>query len=199
MTALIIFIALIIGLNYIPILTKKNFPIVEKIIGRVLIAMTILLLTLLIFKLIGYRLKSFYTFSTVCWVFIISTVLFFTLFKNTKLKILMVLLLTPLIILSVLSLIMDKVTYEKKINQNSKILVSSGLFLSCGEIINITQTRLVIFDKRVDYFENLCLIGIDKIETIELDDKQAKFLIYHNGEFDSENPYEYKVESKNVW
>lgn len=111
----------------------------------------------------------------------------------------MVLLLTPLIILSVLSLIMDKVTYEKKINQNSKILVSSGLFLSCGEIINITQTRLVIFDKRVDYFENLCLIGIDKIETIELDDKQAKFLIYHNGEFDSENPYEYKVESKNVW
>ena len=199
MTAIIIFIGLIIGLNFIPLLIKTTFPTVEKVVVIILISTTILFLTFGAFELYGYKLKGLYTFSTISWIFIVSTILFFALFKNTKKKILTVFLLTPLIVLSILTLILAQVVYEQKIDETNKISVSTGGFLACGEIINITQTRFGIFDKEVFHIDNLCLIGINKIETIKLDDKHAEFLIYHNGQNDSENPYKYDVERKNVW
>ena len=199
MTAIIIFIGLLIGLNCIPLLIKTTFPTVEKLIGRILIVSTILFLTFMVFEFNGYKLKGLYSFSTISWIFIVSTILFFALFKNTKKKILSVLLLTPLLVLSILTLILGQVVYEQKIDGTNKISVSTGGFLACGEIINITQTRFGIFDKEVFHIDNLCLIGINKIETIKLDDKHAEFLIYHNGQNDSENPYKYDVERKNVW
>lgn len=199
MIAIIIFIGLLIGLNCIPLLTKTTFPTIEKLIGRILIVMTILFLTFMVFEFNGYKLKGFYTFSIISWTFIVSTILFFAIFKNTKKKILTVLLLTPLLVLSILTLILGQVVYEQKIDGTNKTSVSTGGFLACGEIINITQTRFGIFDKEVFHNSNLCLIGINKIETIKLDDKHAEFLIYHNGQNDSENPYKYDVERKNVW
>lgn len=153
----------------------------------------------MVFEFNGYKLKGLYSFSIISWLFIVSTILFFALFKNTKKKILTVLLLTPLIALSILTLIIGQVVYEQKIDENTKISVETGGFLACGEIINITQTRFGIFDKQLFHAKNLCLIGINKIVTIELDDKHAEFLIYHNGKHDSENPYKYDVERKNVW
>jgi hypothetical protein len=199
MTAIIIFIGLLIGLNCIPLLTKKTFPTVEKLIGRILIVTTILFLTFMVFEFNGYKLKGLYSFSIISWLFIVSTILFFALFKNTKKKMLTVFLLTPLIVLSILTLILGRFVYEQKIDKTNKISVSTGGFLACGEIINITQTRFGIFDKELFHIDNLCLIGINKIETIKLDDKHAEFLIYHNGKYDSENPYKYDVERKNVW
>lgn len=199
MIAIIIFIGLLIGLNCIPIMTKTTFPKVEKLIRRILISTTILFLTFMVFEFNGYKLKGLYSFSIISWIFIVSTILFFALFKNNKKKILTVFLLTPIIVLSILTLIFGQVVYEQKIDQNTKISVSTGGFLACGENISITQTRLVIFDKDVFYFDNSCLIGIDKIETVKLDDKNAEFLIYHNGQYDSENPYKYEVERKNLW
>lgn len=199
MTAIIIFIGLLIGLNCIPLLTKTTFPTVEKLIGRILIASTILFLTFMVLEFNGYKLKGLYSFSTISWIFIVSTILFFALFKNTKRKILTVFLLTPLLVLSILTLLIGQVVYEQKIDETNKISVSTGGFLACGETINITQTRLGILDKEVFHINNLCLIGINKIETIKLDDKHAEFLIYHNGQNDSENPYKYDVERKNVW
>jgi hypothetical protein len=199
MTAIIIFIGLLIGLNCIPLLTKKTFPTVEKLIERILIVTTILFLTFMVFEFNGYKLKGLYSFSIISWLFIVSTILFFAFFKNTKKKILTVFLLSPLIVLSILTLILGQVVYEQRIDENTKISVTTGGFLACGENISITQTRFVIFDKDVFYFENSCLIGIDKIETVKLNDKNAEFLIYHNGKYDSENPYKYDVERKNVW
>jgi len=199
MTAIIIFIGLLIGLNCIPLLTKTTFPTVEKLIGRILIVSIILFLTFMVLEFNGYKLKGLYSFSTISWIFIVSTILFFALFKNTKRKILTVFLLTPLLVLSILTLLIGQVVYEQKIDETNKISVSTGGFLACGETINITQTRLGIFDKEVFHINNLCLIGINKIETIKLDDKHAEFLIYHNGQNDSENPYKYDVERKNVW
>jgi hypothetical protein len=96
-------------------------------------------------------------------------------------------------------LVYGQVVYEQRIDENNKISVTTGGFLACGEIINITQTRLGIFDKEVFHIDNLCLIGINKIEIVKLDDKHAEFLIYHNGQYDSENPYKYELERKNVW
>jgi ABC-2 type transport system permease protein len=199
MTAIIIFIGLIVGLNCIPLLTKTTFPKIEKVVVRMLIATTILFLTFGVFGLYGYSLKGLYTFSTISWTFIVSTILFFALFKNTRRKILTAFLLTPLVVLSILTLILGQLVYEQKIDETNKITVTTGGFLACGEIIHITQTRFGIFDKDVFYIDNLCLIGINKIETVKLDDKHAEFLIYHNGQYDSENPYKYNVERKNGW
>ncbi|MBK9328515.1 MAG: hypothetical protein IPM95_04200 [Sphingobacteriales bacterium] len=199
MTAIIIFIGLIIGLNCIPLLTKTAFPKVEKVIVRILIAATILFLTFGIYGLNGYSLKGLYTFSIITWTFIISTILFFTLFKNTRRKILTAFLLTPLLVVGGLTLILGQLVYERQLDENNRISVTTGGFLACGEIINITQTRFGIFDKQVFHIGDLCLLGITKIETIKLDNKHAEFLIYHNGQLDSENPYKYDVERKNGW
>jgi len=199
MTAIIIFIGLIIGLNCIPLLTKKTFPKAERTIKIILVGSTILFLTFTIFAFNGYRLKGLYTFSIISWTFILSTIAYFAIFKNTKKKLITVFLLTPLIVLSILTLLLGQLVYEKKIDETNKISVTTGGFLACGEIIHITQTRFGIFDKDVFHIGNLCLIGINKIETVKLDDKHAEFLIYHNGKMDSENPYKYDVERKNGW
>ena len=199
MTAIIIFIGLIIGLNCIPLLTKTTFPRVEKVVFRILIAATILFLIFGAFGLYGYSLKGLYTFSLIAWTFIISTILFFTLFKNTRRKILAVFLLTPLLLVCGLKVILGQLVYERQLDEKNRIAVTTGGFLACGEIINITETRLGIFDKQVFHIGDLCLLGITKIETIKLDDKHAEFLIYHNGKLGSENPYKYDVERKNGW
>lgn len=199
MIAIIIFIALIIGLNCVPLLTKTTFPKVEKVIVRILILATIMFLTFGAFELYGYSLKGHYTFSTITWTFITSTILFFAFFKNTRRKILTVFLLTPILVVAGLTLILGQPLYERQLDERNKISVTTGGFLACGEIIHIKQTRFGIFDKEVFLIDNLCLTGINKIETVKLDDKQAEFLIYHNGEYDSENPYRFEVERKNSW
>lgn len=196
MTEIIIFIGLLVGLNCIPILSKTTFPRIEKLIENILIATTILFLSISVFDLNGYKLKGLYSFSIICWIFIVSTILFFALFKNTKKKILTIFLLIPVIISSILTLIWGQVVYEQKIDRANKISVSTGGLFACGEILNITQTRFGIFDKEIFQFENPCLDGVNKIEIIKLDDKDATFLIYHNGQNDSENPYKYKVKRK---
>lgn len=199
MTAILIFIGLIIGLNCIPLLTKTTFPKVEKVVLIILIAATILFLTFGFFELYGYSLKGLYTFSTISWTFIVSTITYFVIFKNTKKKILTTFLLAPLLVAAGLTLILGQLVYEKQLDENNRITVTTGGFLACGEIINITQTRFGIFDKQVFHIGDLCLLGINKIETVKLDDKHAEFLIYHNGQLDSENPYKYDVERKNGW
>ncbi len=164
-----------------------------------LIATTILFLIFGILELYGYRLKGLYTFSIITSTFIVSTITFFALFKNTKRKILTVILLTPLLVSSVLTFISRTLVYERQLDEKNRISVTTGGFLTCGEMINITQTRFIIFDKHVFHIDDLCLQGITNIETIKLEDKHAEFLIYHNGKMDSENPYKYDLERKNSW
>lgn len=200
MTALIIFVGLIVGLNCVPVLTKKNFPKTEKVIVKLLVATTILFLTILIFAFNGYRLKGQYTFLTISLTFIGLTIVHFALFKNTTTKILTTtFILTPLLAVSIFTLLFGQVLKQFDINENSKIIVTTGGFLSCGEQIYITQTKFGFFDKEAHYESSLCLRGIEKIETVKIDDKHAEFLIYYNGENDSENPYKYEVERKNGW
>jgi ABC-2 type transport system permease protein len=200
MTALIIFIGLIVGLNCIPLLTKTNFPKTQKVNVRLLVVTTILFLTILIFAFNGYRLKGQYTFLTVSLTFMGLTIIYFSIFKNTITKILTtIFLLTPLLTISIFTLLFGQVLKEFDINDNTKIIVTTGGFLSCGELIYITQTKFGFFDKEVHYESSLCLRGIEKIETVKIDDKQAEFLIYHDKTMDSENPYKYDVERKNGW
>ena len=199
MTALIIFIGIIICINCIPLLTKTNFPKMENGIVRVLIASTILFLVFSFFEFNGYKLKGLYTYPLIGVTFIIFTLLYFAFFKNTKKKIMTVFLLTPLIVLSVFTLLFGRTEMEFEINDNYRIAVMTGGIMSCGELIKITETKFGIFDKEIYYESKLCLQGISKIETIMFNKQNAEFLIYHNGKMDSENPYKYEIENKNVW
>ena len=171
----------------------------EKVIIRILIASTILFLTFTIFEFNGYKLKGLYTNLTIGLTFIISTFFYFAIFQNTKKKIFTVLVLIPLIVLGIFTLLFGRVLKEFRVTNNTKIIVTTGGLLSCGELIKITQTKFGLFDKEVHYESSLCLRGIKKIETKKIDDKHVEFLIFHNGENDSENPYKYDVERKNVW
>ncbi len=200
MTVIILFIGLIIGLNCITLLTKTNFPKAEKVIGKLLVVATILFLTIFIFTFNGYRLKGLYSFLTISLTFTCLAIIYFVLFKNTIVKILTTtFLLTPLLGVSIVMLLFGKVIKEFDLNGNTKIIVTTGEFLSCGELIYITQTKFGIFDKEVHYESNLCLRGIEKIETVRIDDKHAEFLIYHDQTMDSENPYKYDVERNSGW
>lgn len=199
MIAIIIFIGIIIGLNCIPLLTKKTFPKIEKVVGRILIAMTILLLITLIFDFNGYKLKSFFAYREIGLCFVISTFIYFAIFKNTRNKIWKGALLTVLIITTVTTQLLYQKTGSFKINDELNMSISREGFLACGEIIRITKTKFGIFDKEVFYDNNQCLIGITKVETVRIDKSGAEFLIYHNKEQDSENPYQYEIENKNMW
>ena len=88
---------------------------------------------------------------------------------------------------------------EFKITEKTKITITKGGLLSCGEKLKFNQSKFGIFDKETLSINGLCLIGISKIKTIEVDDKYIEFLIYHNGVNDSENPFRYTTEKKNVW
>lgn len=199
MKEIIIFIGLIFGLNCIPLLTKTTFPRLEKVVVSVLITATIFFITLTIFEFNGYRLKGYYTFPIVIVTLLVSVVLYFILFKNTRKKLLTIFPLTLLFLFGLFMLFLGRPIYEIQIDNKNKLSVTKGGLMACGEIYHITQSRFLIFDKEVFHITNLCLFGTTKIETIKLDNNQAEFLIYHNGKNDSENPYNLKIERKNSW
>lgn len=186
-------------LNLIPQLSKNNFQITGKVVIRMLIftAMALMILTILQFN--GFKIKGVYSNSIIGIVFTSASLLYFTVVKNTKRKLLSVLLLMPLILLSLFALFFGRTIYEKEIAADYKIEVSTGGIMSCGELICLTKTMFGIFDKEIYYESSLCLREIERIETIKFNKDAAEFLIYHNGEMDSENPYHYKIENKNIW
>lgn len=199
MTALVIFILIVIGLNLIPHLTKWNFPKVEKEIYRILILTTVTFFVLTVLFFNGYKLKGLYSNSIIGIIFITTTITYFVLAKSTKRKLITVVILIPLILLSLFTLLFGRTIYESKIADGYKIQVTTGGIMSCGELIHLTETEFLIFDKEILYESSLCLREIKRIETVNFDEDSAEFLIYHNGEMDSENPYKYKIENKNVW
>ena len=190
---------ILIGLNCIPYLTKKEFPKFEKIINRGLIISLIILSVIGIFLYNGYRLKGIYTNSFLELTFILFTLLFFGMMKNNKTKLLKLFILIPLFCLTTLLFIFEQVIAEYKIDESYNIEVSESGFLNCGERISITKSEFGIFRKRILIRTDLCLIGINKIETVVFNENIAEFLIYHNGDYDSENPYKYEIVNKNVW
>jgi hypothetical protein len=158
-----------------------------------------LLLITIIFDFNGYKLKSFFAFRAIGMCFVISTFMYFAIFKNSKNKIWKGALLTVLVIITFANQLLYQKIGSYKLNDELNMVISREGFLACGEIIRITKTELGIFDKEVFYDSNQCLIGITKVETVRIDNNGAEFLIFHNKERDSENPYHYKIENKNVW
>ena len=199
MIAIIIFILIIIGFNLIPRLTKKRFPKTEKLIERLLIYITITFLILLALAFNGIKLKGIYSNLIVGLIFILASLLYFAINKNTTRKVISIVVLIPLILCSFYFQFCYENLGRYKVNDDADIVVSREGFLACGEIIRLTTSKFKIFDKELIYDSNECLRGIYKVETVKFNKKKAEFLIYHNGELDSENPFNYEIENKNVW
>lgn len=199
MIVFLIFIVVIVGFNLIPLLTKKRFSILEKTITRLLISVSMIFLASFILKVYGYKLKGLYSNFIIEASFVFISLTYFALIKNTKRKILIVVILTPMIFLSLFTLLFGRTIYEHRVTDNLKIGVSTGGILTCGEHIILTESKFGFFDKEVYHDGTLCLKNINHIETKNFDNDSAVFLIYYDGEWDSENPYFYEIENKNVW
>ncbi|WP_338731401.1 hypothetical protein [Mangrovimonas cancribranchiae] len=199
MIFILIFFGILIGLNLIPELIKKEYPKTEKIIARIVLYTTLIFLILILLSLVGITFKGQYTNTIIGLTFLISSLIYFATNKNTRNKIISIVILFPLILVGFYFQFFNQNLGTYKVNDELNIKISQEGFLACGEIIRLTKSKLLIFEKELIYDSNQCLRGIDRIETIEFNDKRAEFLIYHNGEMDSENPYHYEIENKNVW
>jgi ABC-2 type transport system permease protein len=199
MIAILIFILIIIGFNLIPGLTKKRFPKTEKQIERLLIYITIAFLILIVLSFNGIKLKGVYSNLIVGIIFIITSLLYFAINKNTTRKVISIVVLIPLILCSFYFQFFYQNLGRYKVNDDLDIVVSREGFLACGEIIRLTTSKFIIFDQQLNYDSSECLRGIYKVETIEINKKNARFLIYHSGELDSENPYNYEIKNINLW
>lgn len=199
MIAILIFILIIIGFNLIPGLTKKRFLKTEKLIERLLIYSTITLLILLALSFYGIKLKGIYSNLIIGIIFILTSLLYFAINKNTTRKVISIVVLIPLILCNFYFQIFNQNLGRYKVNDDLDIVISREGFLACGEIIRLTTSKFVIFDKQLNYDSSECLRGIYKVVTIEINKKKARFLIYHSGELDSENPYNYEIKNINIW
>ena len=197
MEPFLIFIVIIIGLNCIPLLIKNHSGKLEKVTNRVLLIITIIFGIQTVFLVFGWRLIGILTNSIIASFFILSSLSYFILIKITWGKLIKSVILIPFILLSINTILFGQTIYEKKINNTYNIRTYVDGFLACGESLRITKTAYVIFDQAI-YQDDLCIKGITRIETLAFDEKHAEFLIYHDGEMDSENPFKYEIINKNV-
>ncbi|WP_422354776.1 hypothetical protein [Roseivirga pacifica] len=139
--------------------------------------------------MIGYRPKGLYTHPTIALTFLLSSLLYFSVVSNSKKKLLIVLFTSLTLLFAGTNLVFNRVIYESNIDNTRKVQVSVGGLLACGEIIHITETRFILFDKEIDKNTGLCLRGIERIELRKSRGLERIFEIYHDGTMDSENPY----------
>lgn len=199
MITIVIFLVIVVGLNLIPQLSKKQFPKTEKTITRILVFFTITFILFTGLQVLGLQLKGLYSNQLTGLLFIMACLLFFVLVNNSKLKLITVALLIPVIITSLFSILFVNTLFETSINKTHKIQTSTTGIMSCGESIRITKSTMLLFDQTIFREESLCLRDIDNIEVVEFDDDRATFLIHHNGEMNDENPYRYTINNNNYW
>ena len=208
MTIFLTLITIALGISLVLILTKLDFPKVEKVVKKVSFYSLIGILICVLLLFFDFRLKGEYTTSIIGLTFVLSTILLFGLTKNTRIKLLSGILAIPMFVIGILSLFSKMTLFffylialpfeppiaKFKINQNHNVEVRVGGFLACGESLVITESAFGILDKQKYVGNNSCVTGIDRIETIDFKENKTEFLIYHDGKTEFENPYKYKVE-----
>ena len=213
MTEFLILIAALLGISLVLILTKSDFPKLEKTIKRISSYSLIGIIVCSLLLTFDLRFKGKYTTTFIGLTFLISTVILFGLTKKTGTKILSGILTIPLAIFGISSLIWEvpivffyllampfhppKAKFE--IDKKHNIEVRNGGFMACGESLFVTESTLLILDKLKHVGNNSCVTGINKVETINFKENEVEFLIYHDGKTEFENPYKYQPEIKNVW
>ena len=199
MISTLIFIGVILGINIISYLIPKEYPILKSRILKLVFLSSILFLAAFILSMNGINLKGLYAYKAIGIIMIVSSLSFIVLEKILKSKIVANFLLLPLIVLSGLNSILYNKIGTYKLDESLSLIVSREGFLGCGEIIRLTKSKLIIFDQELIYDSNQCLIGIENVEILKMNEHEIELLIYHNGTMDSENPYRYKLENDNLW
>lgn len=197
MEVIIIFLFIVFALNCVPLLIKNSSPRLERTLIQISNYTLIIFLVFTVLLFCGYRLKGIYTNTVLGVVFILSSALLFTFVKHSRKKLLRILIYSPLIFLSIFILMFVRVKSEFNINDTYKIQIGSGGFLGCGNSFNISESKFGVFDHVVYNEGSLCLQGIDKIDVLNFEGNYGEFMIFHDGEFDSENPFRLEVDIKN--
>ena len=201
------------GISLVLIFKRYDFPKLEKTIRKISFYSLIGILICIVLLVFDFRLKGKYTTSIIGLIFLLSTILLFGLTKKNLTRILNGILTIPIFIFGISSLFSEigfvffyLITLpfqapmaKSEINKNHNVEVRIGGFLACGESLVITKSQFGILDKQQYVGNNSCVTGIDKIETIEFEENNVEFLIYHDGKTEFENPYKYQPEIKNVW
>ena len=201
------------GISLVLIFKRYDFPKLEKTIRKISFYSLIGILICIVLLVFDFRLKGKYTTSIIGLIFLLSTILLFGLTKKNLTRILSGILTIPIFIFGISSLFSEigfvffyLITLpfqapmaKSEINKNHNVEVRIGGFLACGESLVITKSQFGILDKQQYVGNNSCVTGIDKIETIEFEENNVEFLIYHDGKTEFENPYKYQPEIKNVW
>ena len=199
MIAVIIFILVLLGLNLVPQIRKKKNEKLDRTVSKLTVAATVIFAIVNLFYFNELRLKGLYSIPIINSLFVLTVLIYFVFVTNSKAKLISIPILTIFILLGLTTTLFGRKTYENKIDETHKVIVTSGGLMACGQLIHITKTKFLIFDNEVLYESSLCLRDIKRIDIVRFDSELAEFKIHHNGEFDSENPYRYKIENKNVW
>ncbi|SHJ27847.1 hypothetical protein [Aquimarina spongiae] len=213
MTTFLALLTIFLGISLVLILTKSDFPKLEKVIKRISFYSLIGILICSLLLVFDLRVKGKYTITIIGLTFLLSTILLFGLAKKLQTKIVSGVLTIPITIFGVLSLVWEmpiiffyllampfhppKEKFE--IDKKHNIEVRNGGFMACGESLFITESTIFILDKTKHVGNNLCATGINKIEALHFEENKIEFLIHHDGKTEFENPYTYQPEIKNMW
>jgi len=130
------FFGILIGLNLIPELIKKEYPKTEKIIVQIVLYTTLIFLILIVLPLVGIRFKDQYTNTIISLTFLISSLIYFAAKKNTRNKTISIVILLPLILVGFYFQFFHQNLGTYKVNDEMNIKISQEGFLACGEIID---------------------------------------------------------------
>lgn len=200
MLTVIIFLSLIIGLNLIPLCIKPVSPNYELRIRKISFYVTIIFIVSNILLLCELRLKGFYSHEIILVIFGIAILIYFATVNNSYRKLWSIIFLTPLLAMGIIIQIFHLKTCETPLDESHHIYLRRGGFLSCGETLVITKSKLVIFDQAIQTEYNLCLRGVNHVELNGSQDGKISLLIHHDGEMDSENPFNFifKLDTHNI-
>ena len=193
----VLFVLVLVGLNLIPQIRKRKNQTFEFKISTLTAASTLVFSLVNLFYFNNLRLKGLYSIPIINLLFVLTVVIYFSFVTNSRLKIISIPILTVFILLGLLTTFFGQLKYEKKIDDTHKIMVTSGGLMSCGQLLYVTRTTCLMFDKEVHYEGSLCLRDITQIDVLRFNNELAEFEIHHNGEL--ENPYRLKIENKNMW
>jgi ABC-2 type transport system permease protein len=193
----VLFVLVLVGLNLIPQIRKRKNQTVEFKISTLTAASTLVFSLVNLFYFNNLRLKGLYSIPIINLLFVLTVVIYFSFVTNSRLKIISIPILTVFILLGLLTTFFGQLKYEKKIDDTHKIMVTSGGLMSCGQLLYLTRTTCLMFDKEVHYESSLCLRDITQIDVLRFNNELAEFEIHHNGEL--ENPYRLIIENKNMW
>ncbi|MCI4671861.1 MAG: hypothetical protein MRZ79_27210 [Bacteroidia bacterium] len=199
LAAIVLFIGILIGLNFIPEIIKKHRPKTEKSIQLILAISTLIFLVSIGLLLNSIRIKGIYSNLAVNLIFLMSCLLYFAMVRNRKIKILIVVLLILPIIIALLSSVFSQKINEQKLPNGMGINITKGGIMTCASHISLSKSWMGIFEEEIYHDSRLCLQRIYKIEVVAFEESHAELLLYHRDEQESQNPFPYRIDNEMLW